>query len=226
MHMETVIFDFMKSTPSLTKSLLESFIEGISECNYPVHRINLSSTNVLDCKACTEDIWFDPNSGCKCDDELANLYPILKKCQLLVFAIDLEYKNLLKELSKVIDRLEPLFNISFNGDTRFDRKKVLALIFFRSNGSLSIQVSNLLDEFASFYNYEYLGHIYRGQTHLVDLLPESIFKSLGFDLDYHKLAIELVKNNTLNEDLINRIQRNLTPEDSVLREIFSAYRLI
>ncbi|MFN3307436.1 MAG: hypothetical protein ACK42Z_09680, partial [Candidatus Kapaibacteriota bacterium] len=86
--MEAVIFNFLNSTPLLTNSLLENFIEGISKCNHPVHRINLSSMKVLDCMACTEDIWFDPNSGCKCEDELSKLYPILKKSQLLVFAID------------------------------------------------------------------------------------------------------------------------------------------
>ncbi|MFN3306565.1 MAG: hypothetical protein ACK42Z_05195, partial [Candidatus Kapaibacteriota bacterium] len=118
------------------------------------------------------------------------------------------------------------FQMNFNGDLLSDRKKVLSIIFYQSSNSLAQKVSNILEEFTSLYNYEYLGQIQRGQTHLVDLIPKSIFKTFGLELDFHTLGFELVSNNTLDQDLVNRIQRNLTPEDSVLKEIFSAYRLI
>lgn len=222
--METVILDFTTNTSFLINFLLDNFIKGISESKYPVHRIKLSSIEVLDCKACTEDIWFDPNCACKCEDDFSVSYPILKKSQLLVFAFDLDYRNLLKELSKVIDRLEPLFQLNYNGDSLINAKKILSLVFSRANNSLAEKVSTLLEEFSSIYNYEFLGQIHRGQIHLMELMPESIVKSLGFDLDFYKLAFDLSNGNTLSENLQSRIQRDLTPDDSVLNKIFSAYR--
>ncbi|ROL57744.1 hypothetical protein D9V84_03225 [Bacteroidetes/Chlorobi group bacterium Naka2016] len=219
--METALLNFIEETNSTIESFLKGFTNGINQAGAKVFELNIKHYQILDCIGCTEDIFFEPNGTCKCEDDFTSAYPFLQKSQYLVFAIDLDKQNLLKELNKVLLRMEPLFNFSFNGSLEQNTKKILLLLFSLRTSDLKPKVEEIIEEFANLYNYEYLGFLYRPDYHLLKMLPQSIARSFGFEESFTALGKELVATGKINSSIKEKIEREFLPQDSLFREIYA-----
>lgn len=216
--MDTVLLSIVENSNSLLKSFLDAFVNGIRHSGNKIFSFNILDFQIMDCQGCTEDIFFQPNGSCKCEDDFTSIYPYLQKSQFLVFGLDLDFPETLKELDKVLLRMEPLFPAIINGTSELSSKKLFAILFSRLNISYRSKVDEHIEEFANLYNYEYLGSIHRTQYNLLERLPVSIAKSFAFEDDFSSLGLDLITTGKVNISLKERIERNLLPEDSLFRE--------
>ncbi|MGC8747434.1 MAG: hypothetical protein ACP5RR_00950 [Candidatus Kapaibacteriota bacterium] len=217
--MEATLLSFFNKTNSILESFLDSFVNGFRSSNGKAYEFSVFDYQINDCKGCTEDIFFQPGGECKCEDDFNSIYPFLHKSDLLILALDLEHPRILNELTKVLLRMEPLFQIPINGANELPSKKIFSILFSRSNNQNAQIAVQLIEEFATLYNYELLGIVHRSNCHLLEYLPESISKSFGFEADFFNLAQEMCKTGKLHENLRDRIEREFLPQDSLFREI-------
>lgn len=219
--METVILDFTDKTNERLNSLLDSFSNGIQNAGSLLHKVYLKGLKFVDCLGCTEDPFFVSDGVCKCDDDFNSIYPILKKSDLWVFALDISSKSQFKELSMVLNRMEPMFQLNFNGISSEPTKKIVSLLFSKFDNGMEDVYLNVLKEFSALYNYEYLGTVHRNKYNVFELMPESIFESLPFGREFYNLAYELATNGKLNDLLVEKLQSEIVPSDSLLSDIIS-----
>lgn len=216
--MDTILLTIVENSNSIIKSFLGGFANGIRNGGNKIFEFNILDYNILDCQGCTEDIFFQPNGSCKCEDDFTSIYPFLMKCQFLVFAVDLDNRDAFKELNKILIRMEPIFPVSINGISEQKSKKLLTIVFSRLNNGLKDKIEELVEEFANLYNYEYLGSLYRPQYKLLEHLPTNITKSFAFEEDFYRFGRELISTGAINNSLKERIERDLLPEDSLFRD--------
>jgi len=222
--MEAVVLDFTLPSSIRIQSFISSFAEGLTKGGFLVHKYNLNDFKIMDCKGCTEDIMFVPNGECKCEDDFTKIYPQINVSEVLVFAVDLSSRGLLESLSKVLTRFEPVFKLNFNGSSESPQKKVFSLLFSPTNYKKVEVIEQLLEEFTQLYNYENLGNALRTNYKFLEIMPESIVQSIALDSDYFNLAYDLAKNKKVNHSLLEKVQRNFTPEDSLIKEILSIFK--
>ncbi|MCX7909557.1 MAG: hypothetical protein N2560_08590 [Ignavibacteria bacterium] len=224
--METIILDFTKPTNKVLQIFLTNFSNGLKKSGSLFHQINLNDVYILDCLGCTEDIFFVSNGKCKCNDELEKVYPLLMSSQIWVFALDITESKSIEQFIKVLNRMEPIFTLSLNGDKSLPKKKVMCLLFSREGKSQPQYILNLLKEFAKLFNYDYLGSVFRTKYSLFEFMPESVINSFAFNQDYYNLAFELVTNGLLNNVIVERIQREIVPKDSFLQDILALLKSV
>lgn len=219
--MEAVILDFIDKTNDKLNALVKNFYNGIIKAGSVAHQINLNELTFMDCLGCTEDLFFVSDGECKCDDDFTKIYPFLKRSELWVFALDVSSKKQFKELMVVLNRMEPMFQINFNGTTSPPSKKIVSLLFSKFENSSEKFFVNVLEEFSKLFNYEFLGSVLRNRYNIFELIPESIFSDLSISKDYYNLGYELASSGSLNNALVKKLQGEIIPSDSLLSDILS-----
>lgn len=85
-----------------TDLLADAFIEGAKESGNTVIKINVCKNNIsgcLNCQYCTKH-----NGECVLKDGMEEIYPLLDKTDIIVFASPLYYYGFSSQLKAVIDR--------------------------------------------------------------------------------------------------------------------------
>ncbi len=219
--MEAILLDFTELLNKRLQTFIHSFSKGYQSTGSQLHLIKFQQLNIMDCLGCTEDVFFVPNGECKCIDDLSEIYPKLKNSQTWVFALDISKNETFQKFPKVLNRLEPMFPTVLNGLTSSPQKKILSLLFSKTNDGNISSLLDVFNEFSTLYNYNFLGCVHRTNYDILELIPERIINSFGFEDDYFNLASELAAKGSLNKFLQERLQRPIIQEEFLLRDILN-----
>jgi multimeric flavodoxin WrbA len=215
--MEAVLLDFTNSNKIINR-FLGSFLNGFRQAGGNHQSIDIFKTQILDCKGCTEDIFFQSDGNCQCFDEFSQFYPQLRERNLWFFAIDLEQRDYFPRLLNVLNRMEPLFQPNYNGDSVGAKKSIFAFIFSGSRDRHINPLVHLLKEFSQLYGYDFIGTLHRPNYDLFELLPDSISSDFNFEQDFERLGFEFARTGKVDETISQRLERNLLPNDSFLKD--------
>ena len=87
-----------------TSTLVKAFIEGAESAGNTVTEFFLNSMNIHGCKGC-----FGGHSSrerpCVQNDDMSQIYPAVKECDVIVLATPLYYWNISGQLRTAFDRL-------------------------------------------------------------------------------------------------------------------------
>jgi len=109
-----------------TARLLKEFLKGVSEKKrVTINQVYLQENKILGCTGCG---YCETSTRCKLEDDMQNIYPILKAADVLVFATPVYWWSMPSQLKALIDRFQAL-KIS-----EIKRKKIYLLITY--GGSL------------------------------------------------------------------------------------------
>jgi len=215
--MEAILLDLTNSNKILSR-FINSFLNGFRRAGGSYKNIDLFKTQVSDCRGCTEDLFFQYDGTCRCLDEFSQFYPLLREHKFWFFAIDLEQRNFYPLFINLLNRMEPLFQPNFNGEPTEMQKFLFALIFSGSKNRDIEIVEQLMKEFSQLYRYDFLGMLHRPNYDLFELLPGVISNEFGFEEDFDRLGFELARTGKIDRTICQRLERNILPEDSFLRD--------
>jgi len=89
-----------------TARLLEEFLKGVSEKNeVTIEQIYLQENKILGCTGCGYCL---TSTECNIDDDMKNIYPILKEADVLIFATPVYWWSMSSQLKALIDRFYAL----------------------------------------------------------------------------------------------------------------------
>ena len=85
-----------------TARLLKEFLKGVSEkSGITTNQVYLQENKILGCTGCG---YCNTSTGCRLEDDMQNIYPILKEADLLVFATPVYWWSMSSQLKALIDR--------------------------------------------------------------------------------------------------------------------------
>ena len=87
-----------------TAGLTKAFAEGAESAGHKVTEFFLDSMNIHGCKGCWAG---DSSKDCPCvqQDDMNQIYPVAKACDIVVLASPLYYWNMSGQLRTAVDRL-------------------------------------------------------------------------------------------------------------------------
>ena len=89
-----------------TARLLKEFLKGVFEKNgVTINQFYLQENKILGCTGCG---YCETSTGCKLEDDMQNIYPILKEADVLVFATPVYWWSMSSQLKALIDRFYAL----------------------------------------------------------------------------------------------------------------------
>jgi len=89
-----------------TARLLKEFLKGVSEkSGATINQVYLQENRILGCTGCG---YCKTSTGCKLEDDMQNIYTILKEADVLVFATPIYWWSMSSQLKALIDRFYAL----------------------------------------------------------------------------------------------------------------------
>ena len=141
-----------------TSSLVKAFTEGAESAGHTVKEFFLDSMEIHGCKGC-----FGGHSSKECPcvqkDDMAQIYPAVKECDVMVLATPLYYWNMSGQIRTAIDRLFALEE----GDGNFLRghDRACALLM-AAEGHEFKDVLTYYDHLMEHLHWKNLGHVLAG----------------------------------------------------------------
>lgn len=93
-----------------TDLMVKAFIEGLTENNSDVIRIDAARSKISGCLNCSYCI--SHNGECVLKDDMTEIYSLLEKVDVVVFATPLYYYGFSSQLKAVIDRFHASSSVS------------------------------------------------------------------------------------------------------------------
>ena len=87
-----------------TSALIEQFTKGAEQNGHQVIRFDLQKMNIHPCLGCCKG-GKDPASPCVQKDDMAQIYPAVKECDVVILASPLYYWTMSGQLRTALDRL-------------------------------------------------------------------------------------------------------------------------
>jgi multimeric flavodoxin WrbA len=85
-----------------TARLLEEFLKGVSEKKgIIINKVYLQENKISGCTGCGYCL---TSASCKIEDDMQNIYPIIKEADVLVFAMPIYWWSMPSQLKALIDR--------------------------------------------------------------------------------------------------------------------------
>lgn len=138
-----------------TSALTKSFTEGAQQAGHMVTEFFLGSMDIHGCKGCCGG-HSDRECPCVQKDDMNQIYPAVKACDVIVFASPLYYWNLSGQLRTAVDRLFALEE----GGTNFLRgnNRSCALLM-SAEGDEFEDVVLYFDHLMGHLKWNHLGHV-------------------------------------------------------------------
>ena len=141
-----------------TSALVNAFTEGAKSAGHTVTEFFLAGMNIHGCKGC-----FGGHSSkdCPCvqKDDMDQIYPAVKSCDVVVLASPLYYWNMSGQLRTAIDRLFALEEGDGNLLRGHDRAGALLMA---AEGNGFEDVLTYYDHLMTHLNWKNLGHVLAG----------------------------------------------------------------
>lgn len=126
--------------------LIESLIKGIKETGGIPETADLQELKISPCKAC-EACKSNKDRGCIQQDDMTDLYPIIKYSEAIVFATPTYWFNISAQTKLFIDRLYAIHESGLNG------KKIGVILTYGDADVFSSGGVNALRSFQDICNY-------------------------------------------------------------------------
>ncbi len=141
-----------------TSALVQAFTEGAENAGHTVTEFFLNTMKIHGCKGC-----FGGHSSRECPcvqkDDMDNIYPAVKKCDVIILATPLYYWNMSGQLRTAIDRLFALEEGEGNLLRGHDRACALLMA---AEGHDFEDVLAYFDHLMQHLRWENLGHVLAG----------------------------------------------------------------
>ncbi len=141
-----------------TSALVNAFTEGAESSGNTVKEFFLDRMNINGCKGC-----FGGHSdrACPCvqKDDMAEIYPEVKDCDVVVLATPLYYWNMSGQIKTAIDRL---FALEEGGENLLRGHDRSCALLMAAEGSAFEDVLYYYDHLAQHLRWTNLGHVLAG----------------------------------------------------------------
>ena len=141
-----------------TSMLVKAFTEGAESAGNTVTEFFLGEMNIHGCKGC-----FGGNSSLECPcvqkDDMSQIYPAVKECDVVVLASPLYYWNMSSQIRTAVDRLFALEEGKENFLRGRDKSSAL-LMAAEGNGFEDVVV--YFDHLMEHLRWKNLGHVLAG----------------------------------------------------------------
>lgn len=149
-----------------TSALVQKFTEGAKSAGNEVTEFFLDKMDIHGCKGC-----FGGHSSQECPcvqkDDMTKIYPIVKECDVIVFATPLYYWNMSGQIRTAIDRLFALEEGDGNLLRGHGRASALLMA---AEGNDFEDVLTYYDNLMNHLKWENLGHVLaRGNGDIGDI---------------------------------------------------------
>ncbi len=217
---------FKKDTNGATGLLLNTFIEGMREAGAEVEVVCTENLIIEKCNACTEDPAFVSEGNCRIVDDMKEIYPLLKKSDIWIFATPNQPYAINKNLIRLLDRLEPLFDpcITFTNGTSSAHKNCNGkVVLLSASDEWDITAfDNLIEHFDStslLFGREFVGSVLRSHAWAMNTQvlnnreTENIINSV-------KIAgKELIQLGKFNPLTLEKVNQELVSQQSILNQL-------
>lgn len=141
-----------------TSALVQKFTEGAERAGNTVTEFFLDKMNIHGCKGC-----FGGHSSRECpcvqQDDMAQIYPAVKECDVVILATPLYYWNMSGQIRTAIDRLFALEEGDGNLLRGHNRGSALLMA---AEGNGFEDVLNYYDHLMQHLKWKNLGHVLAG----------------------------------------------------------------
>lgn len=141
-----------------TSALVQKFTEGAERAGNTVTEFFLDRMNIHGCKGC-----FGGHSSRECpcvqQDDMAQIYPAVKECDVVILATPLYYWNMSGQIRTAIDRLFALEEGDGNLLRGHNRGSALLMA---AEGNDFEDVLNYYDHLMQHLKWKNLGHVLAG----------------------------------------------------------------
>lgn len=216
-----------------TALVLNPFLKGMASEGADIEVKYIYDMKIEPCRACTSSVLFESQSDCQIEDDMQELYPSLNEADLWIFASPNYLNSVTSGLKNLLDRLEPLFEPPHIYENNACHDKIRQSLPKRTTPGSILLISTCglwsMDNFNSIVEQTRAVADMLGRKYLPPILrPHSgvmtTLTNLGKPVrDIYQAAeeagVELMKNNEFNLETINRISREIVPEDSFIQEL-------
>ena len=141
-----------------TAGLTKAFAEGAESAGHKVTEFFLDSMNIHGCKGCWAG---DSSKDCPCvqQDDMNQIYPVAKACDIVVLASPLYYWNMSGQLRTAVDRL---FALEEGGDNLLRGHDRGAVLLMAAEGDDFEDVALYYDHLMEHLRWKNLGKVLCG----------------------------------------------------------------
>ncbi len=203
-----------------TGLILEPFLDGMKNSGANVDLVNLDKLSILPCRACTGDLYYEPKGDCRCEDDMALLYPKFKQSDIWVFATPNYYDSIVPKLKRLLDRMEPLFSID---DNELHKGNFGKLAFVSTCDMYEVENFNIMvDHFRSvsrLFARDYSGALLRPHASTL-----AAMKEVGAPVDdifsaAKEAGKQLVSKGAISREVLEKVSRKLVSKKSFFEEL-------
>jgi multimeric flavodoxin WrbA len=149
----------------VSADILEAFLDGLQKKDVEIEFVNVKDLDISPCRGCTDNMTFEFDDDCRCEDDMNKLYPMFRESDVWIFGVSLEYEGTSYYLKNLLDRMEPLFQPVYfgGGDLPVEKPRAGKIILTATYGSDTRENLALLEEelrsLAILFSKEYAGTI-------------------------------------------------------------------
>ena len=212
-----VVNTSLNGTASEMDMLLIPFIKGATESGAEVECVNTSNLIINPCRACTDDASFESKGICDCQDDMQKLYPKFRESEVWVFASPLTSKKTSDKLFNILDRLEPLFENSFDAILSKKNEFKGRIAFLSTSSSYNKDCFNEFEKefknFSRLYSKEFAGSLLRPHSWAMISLNELGIRVNDILDAAYEAGKQIVKTGKISHSIAKVVSRTLVPDD-------------
>lgn len=141
-----------------TSALVKSFSEGAESAGNTVTEFFLDSMDIHGCKGCFGG-HSDRECPCVQKDDMRQIYPAVKECDVIVLATPLYYWNMSGQIRTAVDRL---FALEEGGENLLRGHGKACALLMAAEGSGFEDVLTYFDHLMEHLRWKNLGHVLAG----------------------------------------------------------------
>ena len=216
-----------------TATILKHFVEGMREAGANVDVVNLAELNISPCKGCMACWWKTPGE-CVQQDDMKQIYPKLRKADVLVLATPLYVDGMNAQLKAAVDRFIPLVEPFFEIREEHCRHPKREPLTGGRLALVSVCGFHELDNFDPLVVHveaicrnmgrEFSGAVLRPYAKVFPFLKMRGVEVDGVYRDVHKAGVELIQDGKISEETMARIGRDLVTREELVDGMNSFFK--
>jgi multimeric flavodoxin WrbA len=229
----------LNSSPNLkrggTVTILRHFIRGMEEAGAEVDVLNLAEMDVSPCKGCMACWWKTPGA-CVQKDDMVQVYPKLRKADILILATPLYVDGMNAQMKAAVDRFlalcQPFFEVR-NGHCRHPHREgygrgklvLVSVCGFHELDNFDPLVMHV-KAICKNIGRDYSGAVLRPYARMFPFL-----KMKGVDVDsvyedVRKAGLQLIRDGEISPETSASIGRDLVTREELVDGMNSFFRRI
>ena len=216
-----------------TATILKHFVEGMREAGAEVDVVNLAEMDISPCKGCMACWWKTPGK-CVQQDDMEQIYPKLRKAEVLVLATPLYVDGMNAQLKAVLDRfiplVEPFFEIR-DEHCRHPRREgstggrlaLVSVCGFHELDNFDLLVAHV-EAICRNMGREFSGAVLRPYAKVFPFLKMRGVEVDGVYKDVHRAGVELIQDGRVSGETQARIGMDLVSREELVDGMNSFFK--